>query len=223
MKPELKITSDGSRTLFVPELNEHYHSTYGAVQESMHVFINAGLNSMTKSEIRIFEMGFGTGLNALLTFLYGQNFNKINYHSVELYPIDIDLALNMNFSDFLKLTHSQTEIFHKMHDSAWNEEVEISTSFILKKIKDSLQNIDLNGGYDLVYYDAFAPAVQPDLWTIDIFKKLYHSMNQDAVLVTYCAKGDVRRAMLQCGFHVEKLPGPPGKIHILRAIKIKLN
>lgn len=219
MELEIKSTADGSKTLFVPEFNEHYHSTFGAVQESMHVFINAGLNCISKSKIKIFEMGFGTGLNAMLTYMNGKEFQKIEYHSMELYPLDIELVLEMGFENFLQLSISDTEKFRLMHTCPWNITSEITPKFLLKKINSSFKESELENGYDLVYYDAFAPTVQPELWTDDIFRKLYQSMNSDAILVTYCAKGDVKRSLKQSGFLVERLAGPPGKLHMLRAIK----
>lgn len=219
MKVEIKITVDGSNTIFVPELNEHYHSTFGAVQESMHVFINAGLKHIRKPAIRIFEMGFGTGLNALLTYMHGKEFQKIEYHSIELYPLDIELATGMGYEDYLQLSDTDIEKFRLMHSCPWEIASSITTAFTLKKINAAFRELKLEDGYDLVYYDAFAPSVQPDLWTDDIFSKLYQSMNKDAILVTYCAKGDVRRSLKQCGFEVERLSGPPGKLHMLRAVK----
>jgi len=218
MQQIIKITTDGSKTLFVPELNEHYHSTFGAVQESMHVFINAGLKQINKTEIRIFEMGFGTGLNVLLTYLYSKEF-QIEYHSMELFPVDVELAMGMGFEDFLQLSPKDIEKFRLMHTCTWNIGSEITPGFNLKKINASFKESKIENGYDLIYYDAFAPSVQPELWTYELFDKLYQSMNSDAVLVTYCAKGDVRRAMQLCGFIVERIPGPPGKLHMLRAVK----
>jgi len=221
MELEIKSTADGSKTLFAPDLNEHYHSTFGAVQESMHVFISAGLNEINKPQIRVFEMGFGTGLNALLTCINSSQFSSIEYHSIELFPLDIEIALKMGYCSFLKLSNEKKEIYNKILTCPWDSHTEVTPYFKLKKIKGSISEYSLTGQYDLVYYDAFAPSVQPELWTGDIFRKIYESMNEGGIMVTYCAKGDVRRAMQHCGFIVERLPGPPGKIHMLRAIKKK--
>jgi tRNA U34 5-methylaminomethyl-2-thiouridine-forming methyltransferase MnmC len=219
MNIEIKLTADGSNTIYNRQLNEHYHSTFGAVQESMHVFIHAGLKKIEKKQIRIFEMGFGTGLNVLLTYLNRKEFDNIEYHSMELFPLDEGMALGLDYESHLKLSMDEIEIYKLIQTCPWNILQEISPDFNLKKINKSIINASLSGNFDLVYYDAFAPSVQPELWTAEIFEKIYRSMNPDAVLVTYCAKGDVRRAMQECGFVVERIPGPPGKFHMLRAIK----
>jgi tRNA U34 5-methylaminomethyl-2-thiouridine-forming methyltransferase MnmC len=219
MKPEIKITEDGSKTLFVPELNEHYHSTFGAVQESMHVYINMGLQQINKRNIRIFELGYGTGLNTLLTFLNKSKFENIEYHGMELYPIDAKLFDQLGYEKFLKLSPDDREIVKLIHNSSWNTLIEISPGFLLNKINASILEFNQIGSFDLVYFDAFAPTVQPELWTENVFLKIFNSMNKEAILVTYCAKGEVRRTMLKIGFEVERLPGPPGKFEMIRAIK----
>jgi len=219
MRSEIKITDDGSSTLYVPEINEHYHSTYGAVQESMHVFIKMGLREIKKDKIRIFELGFGTGLNALLSFLMLKDLKSIEYYGLELFPLDWQVIEKLNFDKYLDLTKNQKNIFKKMHDSSWEKKVQLSPDFMVKKIKADITDYDFQSSFDLFYFDAFAPKIQPELWKEKIFRKLYHAMNNNGILVTYCAKGEVRRNLQNAGFITERLPGPPGKREILRAVK----
>lgn len=219
MKRQVKTTGDGSSTIYVPELDEHYHSTFGAIQESMHVFIESGLRQMTKSDLSIFEMGFGTGLNCLLTYLNAGS-NSIHYSSIEKYPVEKDMAVELNFSHILNLTQSQLDIFDNLHSCPWNTSTAIDKNFVLHKIKGDIKGFVHTTKYDLVYFDAFAPEVQPNLWTPDIFKYIYESLNEGGVLTTYCAKGVIRRTLQVSGFKVERLPGPPGKREMLRATKI---
>lgn len=219
MRTEIEITADGSHTLFVPEMNEHYHSVNGAVQESMHIFINTGLRYSPKSELNIFEVGFGTGLNAYLTALEAEQSNRlIRYTSIEAYPIDIELANKLNYP--LQFGGNQ-ELFAKLHEVSWNLEEKITDFFSLKKVEADFTHFDFESiqNIDLVYFDAFAPEKQNDMWSQELFDNLYNVMNSDGILVTYCAKGVVRRMMQQSGFIVERLPGPPGKREMLRATK----
>lgn len=218
MKRIFKITEDGSHTLYMPELDEHYHSVYGAVQEAIHVYINAGLNYSSRKEINVLEAGFGTGLNTFLTYIEAEKQNKlINYTSVELYPLEKEIVGNLNYSE--TLNHKDTKVFASLHKAPWNEETKISNQFILNKIQADLTKYYFTGIYDVVYYDAFAPEVQPELWSVDIFKRIYDSMRPGGILTTYCVKGIVKRALLDCGFTIERLPGPPGKREMLRATK----
>ncbi len=221
MKSEIKITADGSSTLFIPDLNEYYHSMYGAVQESEYVFLQMGLESFKHKNITLFEFGFGTGLNALLTFLKSDEYSYIEYHTMELYPLKWQVIEKLDFPEFLKLTKVQTALFKMIHRSPWEELVPFSKNFSLKKNRADIRYQPFDCSYDLVYFDAFAPSVQPELWGINIFRKLFNAMNKDACLVTYCAKGEVRRNMQHAGFTVERLPGPEGKREILRAKKLK--
>lgn len=217
MKREIKITKDGSKTLFVPELNEHYHSVNGAIQESNHVFIEAGLNFIEKKEINILEIGFGTGLNSFLTYLWAnQNQLKVKYTSIELYPIDKGLIADLNYYT----NDEEKDVFLKIHEVAWEEFQKISDDFELCKLKGDIVEYNFKLGYDLIYFDAFAPEKQPKLWTNDIFKKMHYSLNKGGVLTTYCSKGIVKQAIRDAGFELKRLPGPPGKRHMLRAIKI---
>lgn len=216
MITELKITQDGSHTLFVPELNEHYHSTYGALSESMHVFIQSGLLQFSKKKLRIFEVGFGTGLNAFLTLQQAINRNiKIEYYTIELNPIDLHKAQQFNYTDYLGLE----DMFTLLHKSGWNSEIKIHDNFSLYKLQDDIKTFRHQKYYDLIYFDAFGPDIQPELWTIEIFNRLYHRTNPEGILVTYSAKGEVRRNLEDAGYNVERIPGPPGKREMIRALK----
>ena len=216
-----EITEDGSHTLYVPELDEHYHSTHGAIQESLHVYLEAGLHHSSKSKINLLEIGFGTGLNAFLTLLDTEKSGKIiKYTSLERYPVSIADAELFNYSKLLDPSHEK--IFTQLHSSAWGEWVEITPSFHLRKLQMdacNLDNFQPEAPFDVIYYDAFAPEKQPSMWTEEIFNRLYALSNQEAVLTTYCAKGAVRRMLQSAGYQVERLPGPPGKREILRAVK----
>src|SRR5690606_17906211 len=218
-------TGDGSPTISIPEMGVTYHSIHGSVQESKHVFIASGLipaiSKRPAGELRIMEMGFGTGLNALLTLSAASDFQgvKIDYTAIDLYPLEKELFRQLNYPSILGQPELQ-ETFDRMHDSSWNDEIEISKNFKLRKLNSSIATVDLDRKFHLVYYDALAPAAQPELWTREIFEKLRNYMDPGGILVTYCSKGDVRRAFLAAGFKVEKLPGPPGKREMLRAIKV---
>jgi tRNA U34 5-methylaminomethyl-2-thiouridine-forming methyltransferase MnmC len=221
MKVELVTTGDGSSSLFVPELNEHYHSTFGAIGESKHIFIEAGFNAKVSgsNEIHILEVGFGTGLNAYLTLLESNKGKaKIKYTSIEPNILPESITGDLNYASIIN--QSDVELFTKLHAASWNQLVEISPFFSLKKLNGYLETIQLPlMKFDLIYFDAFGPDVQPDLWTESIFKKIFEATAEKGILVTYSAKGSVRRALKSAGFYVEKLPGPPGKREITRAIK----
>jgi len=214
MKRQLLITRDGSPTVAIPDMGLTYHSIHGAVQESMHVFINEGLLPLLnkKPVLKIFEMGFGTGLNALLTArIATEHQQKIEYTVIEKYPLGDEELHGLHYGD-------DANLLSMLHSCAFNERHHITECFSLLKLEEDLVEAPLNSGFDLVYYDAFAPAAQPELWTKEIFEKLLKSMEPGAVLVTYCSKSDVRRAMQAAGFVVEKRPGPPGKREMLRAM-----
>ena len=218
MKREIIVTSDGSHTVQVPEMNVTYHSHHGAIQESMHVFINAGLlyqfDRLSQQEMHIFEMGFGTGLNAFLAALEAETHNiKIQYTSVEQFPISIEEAKKLNYADSL----GRHQLFEVLHSCKWNEDVSLTSHFTLRKEQTNLLEYKPSQKFHLIYYDAFAPAAQPELWTEAVFKKLFDMLLPGGILVTYCSKGDVRRAMMAAGFSVEKIPGPKGKREMVRA------
>jgi len=213
----IKITDDGSTTLYLPDLDEHYHSIHGAIQESMHVFIEAGLKHCKSNGLKIMEIGFGTGLNTLLTILNSDS-KQIVYHAIEKYPLKNNIIKSINYPTLIS-SEASKKYFKKIHDATWNKEVEITPTFKLKKIETDLQIHNFESGYDLIYFDAFAPDKQPELWKEEIFQKLFNSMNPNSILTTYSSKGSVRRAMKSCGFYVEKIPGAGGKREMVRAVK----
>ncbi|PLX13309.1 MAG: SAM-dependent methyltransferase [Marinilabiliales bacterium] len=216
MKTELVTTQDGSHTLFAPDLKEHFHSINGAVGESMHVFIGAGFNELSKKEIRILEVGLGTGLNAFLAFQQAKNREiLVHYTALELYPLDLHKVEKLNYTDMLGFD----EYFTFIHKCGWEREVKIHDQFYLTKHKVDLLEYYTDESFDLIFFDAFAPEVQPELWTLDVFIKLANVMSEGSILTTYSAKGEVRRAMESAGLNVERLQGPPGKREMLRAIK----
>ncbi len=223
-------TEDGSVTIFIPEWNESYHSKHGAVQEAFHVFIRNGLDFLNgKNEISILEIGFGTGLNALITLTetFGKN-QKINYTGIEKYPVSKEEISLLNYPASLKEFHPKMNLeltdiqyfYDELMMAQWNEFVGINSNFKLKKIQaDFLEFNYPENEFDLVYFDAFGARVQPELWTEELFEKIYKSMKTDAVFTTYSAKGSVRRALKSVGLKVEKRPGPPGKREMLIAKK----
>jgi tRNA U34 5-methylaminomethyl-2-thiouridine-forming methyltransferase MnmC len=214
---ELITTRDGSHSLYRPDLDETYHSVFGAIQESMHIFISNGLMAADKKCIQIFEMGFGTGLNALLTWIESvEKQMEVKYYSIEKYPIDSALAAQLNYPSFL--SQESSGIFKAMHYSEWEVDINLG-HLILHKIHADILDYDVHPGNDLVYFDAFSPDKEPLLWSEKILHKIYDSMSDGGIFVTYSVKGEVRRMLLSTGFRVEKLPGPQGKKHILRAFK----
>lgn len=219
MKRELQHTADGSHTLFIPEMDEHYHSVNGAVQESRHVFIEVGLHHHAGKELTVFEVGFGTGLNAFLTLLDAVESNRsVNYYSIELYPLESAIVQALNYGEVV--CPEKKGLFRALHAAVWDEAVAITDGFTLHKIQGDSNSSDLPEGIDLVYFDAFAPGKQPEMWNQEIFDKLYAHMAEGGILTTYCAKGAVRRMMQKAGYSVERIPGPPGKREMLRAMKL---
>lgn len=227
MKREIIITGDGSKTIHIPEWDEHYHSKHGAIQEARHVFLQMGLDHYVSQKsydslqtVVILEMGFGTGLNALLTFFEAQN-NKIiiDYTGVEAYPISEEEIQAMDYTSLLE-EEEAPEVYSKLHKTPWESKQEITSEFQLLKRKQRFEDIVDQHQFDLVYFDAFGARVQPELWGEEIFSKMYTALRSNGVLVTYAAKGSVRRAMQAVGFEVERLPGPPGKREMLRATKM---
>lgn len=221
MKKEFKTTSDGSHTIYLPELDETYHSIHGAIQEAQHVFIKAGLKFVEGNELKILEIGFGTGLNALLTLLEVTNTEKkIEYTSLEAFPLSIEDVEQLNYVSELKLSDTERAYFNNLHNCAWEKLEAISPSFYLKKIEVKLWDYNSDEKFDLIYFDAFGPRVQPEMWGVDVFEKMFKCLNTNGVLVTYCAKGVVKRRLKEVGFKVESLPGPPGKREMTKAIKL---
>jgi tRNA U34 5-methylaminomethyl-2-thiouridine-forming methyltransferase MnmC len=229
MQPTLITTADGSHSLYVKDLDEHYHSIHGALQESKHVFIETGLkylNSKNSSALNILEIGFGTGLNAILTLLEAEKLNiSVNYTSLEAYPLSIELVNELNYSALISESEKLEEkpileIFKKLHDSTWENENKISNHFTIQKLKNTLQEITFVKKFDLIYFDAFGPRVQPEMWTEELFSKIFAATNEQGCLVTYCAKGEVKRTLKKVGYMVETLPGPPRKREMVRGTKL---
>lgn len=222
MNIRITTTEDGSPTLYNETLGEHYHSIHGAIQESIHIFIRAGFNAVEKKSavINILEIGFGTGLNALLTFKEAAIYsNKINYVAIEPIILDKTIYSQLNYADLL-LDKTLQDVFINMHEIPWNHPHYISEQFILHKIEGKLEDVELaENSFDLVYFDAFSPDIQAELWDVEIFKAIYASMKNKAILTTYSAKGTVKRALKTAGFEIENLPGPIGKRQITRARK----
>jgi tRNA U34 5-methylaminomethyl-2-thiouridine-forming methyltransferase MnmC len=212
-------TADGSDTIYVPGLDEHYHSIHGAVQESTCIFINYGFDFCIADPLNIFEVGFGTGLNALLTALKSKSGNRVvNYTSVEKYPVDEKILGSLNHHLFAG--DEGKEIFSLIHSAKWNTRVNICKNFNLEKINVDFTLNPPAGVYDLIYFDAFGPDKQPEMWTKDIIEGIAAATGKNGVFVTYSAKGELKRNLKACGFEVTLLPGPPGKRQVLRAIKI---
>ncbi|RZT00220.1 tRNA (5-methylaminomethyl-2-thiouridine)(34)-methyltransferase MnmD [Aquimarina brevivitae] len=222
-KREILITGDGSATIHLPDWNEQYHSKHGAIQEAKHVFIKHGFHYSTKrntnTPLSILEIGFGTGLNAFITYLEANNNAvPIQYTGVEAYPVALKEIQQLHYAKQLDVA-GEAASFLAMHDAPWESPTSIGDNFSLTKRKQFFKDIADEHCYDLIYFDAFGARVQPELWTVAIFKKMYIALKTQGVLVTYAAKGSVRRAMEEVGFTVERLPGPPGKREMLRALK----
>ena len=219
MRREIITTSDGSKTIHLPDWDESYHSKHGAVQEAYHVFIKNGLNLFKNTTVNILEIGFGTGLNAIITYIEAEKLDlKINYTGVEAYPVTLEEALEMNYVEALNFEDSDG-VFDKMHEIPFGTVVALSDNFNIEKrdiFFDQIEDID---SFDLIYFDAFGFRVQPELWSTEIFLKMYKALKNNGVLVTYAARGVVKRSMKEVGFTVEKLAGPPGKREMMRAFK----
>ena len=220
---ELIVSGDGSHTLFVPGLNEHYHSVFGAIAESRHIYINSGFNYLKdkKGNIRILEIGFGTGLNALVTFLEALKTKRIvEYTSVEKFPLNEEVISKLNYTEFIDYPGIKL-LYEQIHHSPWDQDVSLGTHFTLHKVHLALEDyIPEYQYFDLIYFDAFGPDVQPDMWTLEVFQKMAAGLKQGGVLVTYSTKGIVKRNLKEAGFKIEKLPGPAGKREIMRAISL---
>lgn len=223
LKREIITTADGSHSIYVPDLDEHYHSYHGSIKESQRVFIDLGLNYVADSNdsIAILEVGMGTGLNVLMTALANEGLKKqIRYDAIEAFPVEDELLIQLNYANQL-LHPTAAELYEVIHQSQWNESVAITDLITLTKIEAPIESIDFSPEqYDLIYFDAFAPEVQGELWTGEIFAKMYSILKPGGVLSTYCVKGDVKRALKEQGFTIEKHKGPEGgKREVLRAMK----
>lgn len=220
--PDLILTQDGSYTLYSKEHGVTYHSRYGAIQESNHVFIHSGLLPFVKrqNKISILELGFGTGLNVLLTWKNIANTEKISvdYHSFDVFPLPKAILSACSYNEWLNIP---VQISDNILMSDWDTVIKVDSNFnLLKYYKDILSEILPQNYFNIVYFDAFSPESQPELWSKSLFEKIYESMTEQAVLVTYCAKGEVKRTLKKIGFFIESLPGPPGKREMTRATKL---
>lgn len=227
MKRKIIITADGSSTIHIPEWNEQYHSKHGAIQEAYHVYLKHGLHhfcgseygEVTRSNIAVLEVGFGTGLNAFITLIEAEKLKlNVNYCGVEAFPISIEELKALNYTEALTVENGGAS-FKKLHNTSWEEQHKLTAHFNLLKQKKTFSEINDVDAYNIIYFDAFGARVQPELWTESIFELMYKALKPEGVLVTYSAKGSVRRAMQAVGFIVERLPGPPGKREMLRATK----
>jgi len=222
LERKIITTADGSSTLYIPQWDEHYHSKHGSIQEAYHVFIKNGFEILEQKNLSILEIGFGTGLNALLTFYESLHNNvEIDYTGIEAFPVNKEEHQALNYCQILKLEDCKN-VFDSIFNATWDSKVMLMHHFSIEKKLLKFQEISFINSYDLIYFDAFGPDVQPELWTESIFKMMYQALKVKGVLVTYSAKGSVRRAMQEVGFQVEKLPGPPGKREMLRGIKLPM-
>lgn len=215
MKKQLITTADGSHSLFVPELNENYHSKHGAIAEAMHVFIKNGLQSHPKQKLNILEIGFGTALNTLLT-LESVRSKKVHYTTLEPFPIEREIYGKLNFQDFVK---SDQSTFHRLHECDWEKDIKLKEFFTFCKKKIKLKEFTTKKKIDIIYFDAFAPEKQIEMWEKSVFEQCYNLLNKNGFLVSYCAKGVVKRTIKSVGFEIENLKGPPGKREMIRANK----
>ncbi|MDO6598379.1 tRNA (5-methylaminomethyl-2-thiouridine)(34)-methyltransferase MnmD [Oceanihabitans sp. 2_MG-2023] len=224
MKRKIIITEDGSTSIHIPEWNEQYHSKHGAIQEAQHVYIKNGLHHFVaknnSENIALLEIGFGTGLNAFMTLLEAEKWNlNIAYIGVEAFPVTTEEFIQLNYAEELKASNKE-HLFKKLHEIIWEVQEQITTNFKLTKAKKDFSEINENEVFNLIYFDAFGAEVQPELWTEEIFKSMFDALKSNGVLVTYAAKGSVKRALRSVGFTLERLAGPPGKRHMLRATKL---
>jgi len=219
LKREIITTDDGSVTIFLPEMQEAYHSKFGAIQEAKHVFIQNGLHLMQHQPLSILEIGFGTGLNTFITFLESvKNKQTISYTGVEAYPVEPEHSALLNYAEQLE-SPQYHETFNLMHSCPWDTEIKLNNNFSLTKRKQFFEDIEDEDKYDLIYFDAFGYPSQPHLWSEDIFRRMYNALKVNGILVTYACRSVIKNNMKAAGFITTKLPGPPGKREMLRAIK----
>jgi len=218
MKLIIKKTSDGSHTLYDEQVGDHYHSTNGAVMESMHIFIKSGFLAAGNKHIDILEAGYGTGLNALLTLVEATRKNiSVHFTSIEKFPLESNIISGLNYCDFIG--REFIPLYDRMTDAHWNIDVLISDNFTLKKVKCDLADFKSAGGFDVIYFDAFGPEKQPGMWTREIISGVAGMIRPGGIFVTYSARGELKRILRDCGMKVEHLPGPPGKREFTRAIR----
>ncbi len=219
MKREIIITNDGSTSIYIPEMDETYHSVHGAIQEAKHVFIKNGLGLISKKKINVFEVGFGTGLNAFLAAQYSEENNVlIHYHSIEAFTVELELINQLNYNS---LINYKIQILATIQTTEWEKEIAILETFYLRKIEAKMQDFDPEKeSYDIVFFDAFGPRAQSEMWSIEILQKMHDCLIPNGKLVTYCAQGQFKRNLKSIGFKVENLPGPPGKREMTVATKL---
>lgn len=211
-------TTDGSQTLSIDGGIEHYHSINGAIAEALHVYIDAGLAPFAGREVNVFEVGFGTGLNAMLAYQFAVcNATKVNYTSVERYPLPLNIVEKLTYPEQVEL--DREKYFNALHSAPWNSKVELDPCFTLQKVEVDLVEYSPSAEIDVVFFDAFAPDLQPQLWSLQVFERIYKTMNAGGVLVTYSSKGFVKNNLRESGFNVKRLPGPKGKRHMILAQK----
>lgn len=223
MAHEFIPTEDGSTTLYVPELNEHYHSVHGAIQEAVHIFIRAGVDYYREKHdgqpLHILEAGFGTGLNAYLTLVHANETQiPVCYHSIEKYPLQTEEIARLNYPG--QIGFAAKELFNELHDCSWEEEHQLTPLFRFCKHRNDFRDIHFPPQFDIIYFDAFNPDVQPHLWTTEVFERFCQALKPEGILVTYCVKGIVKQALRSAGFTIKRLPGPPGKREMLRGRKV---
>ncbi len=210
VKKEVVQTADGSASIYLPEMDEQYHSRHGAIAESKHIFIEKGLlqTASRQKRIRLFEVGMGTGLNVLCSLLAARDHKlKVDYHTIEAFPISDNELQQLNYPEELGIS---ADLFQQIHHAPTDRSIELQSGFSLTKYHRKLEEFELPASFDLIYFDAFAPEKQPEMWTEAIFEKMHKALCEGGVLTTYCVKGEVRRRLQQVGFKVEKLPGPAG-------------
>lgn len=218
-------TEDGSKTIHIEDINETYHSIHGAIQESMHVYIKNGfrysIGGNPSKPLNILEVGLGTGLNVILTVVESNKFRfPVKYTSLEPFPLPSLVLKQLNYNAFLSDQKKTKDAFKLIHSKIWGEETLISNYLNFTKLQVTIQEFDPQfNKYDLIYYDAFAPGKQPEIWHVDLFNKIFNAMNPGGILVTYCAQGQFKRDLKKIGFAVEVLTGPPGKKEMIRAIR----
>lgn len=219
---EIFETADGSKSLISGNFGVSYHSKHGAIQETEHVFIKAALEerARTISDISLLDIGFGTGLNAIMAFQWANtNKKKIHYTGIEAYPIDLETAISMDYPNALELADTLDKPFKTMHKAESGKKIDLSPFFSFEKIIQTFEEIKSKETFDVIFFDAFAPNAQPDLWEVDLLQKMFDALKKDGILTTYCAKGQVKRNLKSIGFTIEALPGPPGKREMTRAKK----
>lgn len=221
MAHEIILTRDGSHSILHQTFDVTYHSIHGAIQETQHVFINSAfrLKAIVQEDISILEIGFGTGLNAMMTYLEAKRLDKkVDYCAIEAYPLTMETIRSLNYCEEMACLEEQKS-FEQLHRLPWETTQQLDHNFSFKKLKQQIESVAFDNQFDIIYFDAFAPNAQPELWELSVFKHMFESLKPGGVLVTYCAKGVVKRTMKAAGFIIEAIPGPPGKREMTRAIK----